>query len=96
MKKVSKKSYAVAVCLAGVFGIVGIEYFYIGRWAEGLLNLALFGATLYFFFTGNILAALVFFAVDFIHSTVTTIMLLTGNFRDGEGAIICYPGQQLK
>lgn len=96
MKRPSKKSYAVAVCLAGVFGVIGVEYFYIGRWAEGLLNVALFGATLYFFFSGNLPMALLFFAVDFLHSTVTTIMLLTGSLKDGEGAIICYPGQQLK
>lgn len=96
MKRPSKKSYAVAVCLAGVFGVIGVEYFYIGRWAEGLLNVALFGATLYFFFSGNLLAAALLFAVDFFYSLGTTIILMTGSMKDSEGAIICYPGQQLK
>jgi hypothetical protein len=32
---------------------------------------------------------------DFGHSLTTTILLLTGNFRDGEGRLVCYPGQKL-
>jgi hypothetical protein len=30
-----------------------------------------------------------------IHALVVTIVLFTGNFRDGEGRIVCYPGQKL-
>ena len=32
---------------------------------------------------------------DLIHSFAVTIMLLTGNFKDGEGRVVCYPGQKL-
>ena len=91
----SEKSYTIAVCLSAVFGVVGIQHFYLGRWAEALLDLALFAATFYFFFTGQILTAILVAAVDAIHTLVVTIMLLAGSFRDGDGRLVCYPGQRL-
>lgn len=91
----SDKSYAVAVCLSAVFGMMGIHHFYIGRYIEGIIDFSLLVLTLYFYFNGELLWALLFFAVDGIHTFIITIMLLTGSFRDGKGMTICYPGQKI-
>ncbi len=91
----SDKSYIVAVSLCAIFGVVGIHHFYIGRYLEGLIDFGLFLTTLYFYITGQLAWALAFLAVDYLHTFIITIMLLTGSFRDGKGKIICYPGQQL-
>ena len=92
----SEKSYTIAVCLSAVFGVVGIQHFYLGRWFEALLDVCLFVATFYFFFSGQILTAILVGLVDAIHTLVVTIMLLAGSFRDGDGRLVCYPGQRLK
>lgn len=91
----SSKSYAVAVCLSAIFGVVGIHHLYLGRYGEFLIDFALFALTIYFFITGNILLAVVFGVVDGLHTFVITIMLLTGTFKDGEGHTVCYPGQKI-
>ena len=93
--EVSGKSYAIAVCLSGVFGVVGIQHFYLERWAEAILDLCLFIATMYLFFTGQILWALLVGAIDALHTLIVTILLLTGTFKDGQGKLVCYPGQKL-
>jgi len=92
----SDKSYVIAVCLSAIFGVVGIQHFYMGRYLEASLDLGMFILSLYFFFTGQIGYALVVLAIDGVHTFVVTIMLLTGSFRDGYGNLICYPGQKLK
>jgi hypothetical protein len=61
----------------------------------GLTDLALSSLAVYCFVTGQWLYALFFLALDFIHSLVTTILLLIGSFEDGQGHIVCYPGQEL-
>ena len=96
MKKIpSEKSYVVAVSLSAIFGVMGIHHFYIGRYIEGIIDLSLFIATLYFYFTGQLGWAVLFFVVDGLHTFIITIMLLTGSFKDGKGHIICYPGQRI-
>ena len=92
----SEKSYTIAVCLSAVFGVAGIQHFYLGRWLEATIDLGLLVATFYFFASGEILSAVLVGALDAIHTLVVTIMLLAGSFRDGEGKIVCYPGQRLK
>ena len=94
-KTKSKKSYTVAVCLSAVFGITGFQHFYLGRNFLGLADLSFSILTLYFFISGQFLYALLFFGLDFFHSLIVTIRLLTGSFEDGEGCIVCYPGQVL-
>ena len=37
----SPKSYATAVILSTPFGFIGLQHFYLGRWAEALLELGL-------------------------------------------------------
>ena len=46
----SSKSYAVSVCLVGVFGTVGVHHFYLGRWLHGAFDLSLVIMTVGFLF----------------------------------------------
>lgn len=92
----SEKSYAIAVCLSGIFGVVGIHHFYLGRWFEGIFDAGMFTATIYLFLTGEPLWAILVGGIDALHTLIVTIMLLTGSFRDGSGKLVCYPGQKLK
>jgi hypothetical protein len=91
----SPKSYGTAVILSSVLGFAGAHHFYLGRWAEGVLDLGLTVGWIYCFARGEPLLGVLFLVADFGHSFVVTIMLLTGNFRDGEGRRVLYPGQQL-
>ncbi|WP_412972302.1 NINE protein [Glaciecola sp. MF2-115] len=95
MKQPSSKSYPVAVCISAIFGVMGIHHFYLGRYIEGLIDLSLFIATIYFYVNGHLFWAIGFGIVDGIHTFIITIMLLTGSFKDGEGNYVCYPGQRL-
>lgn len=93
--KASEKSYAIAVCLAGIFGILGIHHFYLGRWLHGLfdLSLSITGITLIVLHHGLFGWGLL--AIDFLHTMAVTIMLLVGSYKDGLGKVVIYPGQQL-
>ena len=95
MKRRSGKSYGTAVILSGVFGLVGVQHFYLGRRAEGISDVVLTIGWVYCFATDRPLLALLFLGLDFLHTLVTTILLLTGSFKDGSGAIVCYPNQKL-
>lgn len=92
----SDKSYTIAVCLSAIFGVIGIQHFYLGRLVEATIDLGLFIATIYFFITGQIPLALLVGGIDAIHTFIVTIMLLTGSFRDGHGRLVLYPGQKLR
>ena len=95
-QQASTKSYAVAVSLSAIFGVMGIHHFYLRRYFEGLIDLGLFIITMYFYINGDLLWALLFFVIDGLHTFIITIMLLTGSFKDGDGHYVCYPGQKLK
>ena len=92
----SSKSYAIAVSLSAIFGVIGVHHFYLGRYLEGIFDLSLLLATLYCYITGNFLWAVAFFIIDGLHTFIITIMLLTGSFKDGKGRYVCYPGQKLR
>lgn len=92
----SEKNYVVAVCLSAIFGVVGIHHFYLRRYLEGIIDFSLFCVSIYLYTTGHIGWAALTFAIDYLHTFIITIMLLTGSFKDGDGKIICYPGQKLK
>ncbi len=92
----SSKSYAIAVSLSAIFGVIGVHHFYLGRYLEGIFDFSLFVATLYCYVTGNILWAIAYFVIDSLHTFIITIMLLTGSFKDGKGRYVCYPGQKLQ
>jgi TM2 domain-containing membrane protein YozV len=91
----SQKRYATAVVLSAVFGFVGVQHFYLRRFGEGILDLGLTVAWVYCFTTAQFLLGVLFLIADFVHALVVTMMLLTGNFRDGDGHVVCYPGQKL-
>lgn len=91
----SEKSYTIAVCLSAIFGVVGIQHFYLGRYVEATIDFVLFVATIYLFVSGQIIWAIGVGAIDAIHTFIVTIMLLTGSFRDGSGRLVLYPGQKL-
>ena len=95
METPSDKSYAIAVTLSAIFGVVGIQHFYLGRWIEATIDLGLAIATVVLFLLGMPMWALLVGAVDALHTFIVTIMLLTGSFRDGHGRLVCYPGQRL-
>lgn len=88
----SRKSYVAAVCLAAVFGTVGVHHFYVGRWLHGLFDLSLLvAAGIFFFFSAWILAGLFIF-VDVVHNTYFVYKLIIGEYRDGSGKLIRVPG----
>lgn len=91
----SEKNYIVAVCLSGIFGVIGIHHFYLGRYVEGIIDFSMFCLSIYFYSTGQLLWAVLFFVADYLHTFIITIMLLIGAFKDGKGHVVCYPGQKL-
>jgi hypothetical protein len=92
----SHRSYATAVILSAVFGFIGIQHFYLRRWAEAFVDVGLSISWIVCGIRGEWIWAGLFMLLDFGHSFGVTILLLTGNFRDGDGRIVCYPGQKLK
>jgi TM2 domain-containing membrane protein YozV len=96
LETASPKSYAAAVALSSCLGWVGIHHFYLGRWAEGILDVGLSVGWVVSFVSGEWLWGVLFLAADFGHALFATIWLLTGNCRDGEGRRVCFPGQKLR
>lgn len=94
--EVSRKSYTIAVCLSGIFGVLGIQHFYLERWVEAILDFSAFWVAVYLFFTGHILWGVLVALADALHTLIVTILLLTGSFNDGHGKRVCYPGQKLR
>ncbi len=89
-KTLSSKSYIIAISLCMVFGTLGLHHFYTGRYGEGVLDVSLFILSVYFFMNGQILWAILFFAIDALHTFIVTIILICGNGKDGKGHYICY------
>jgi len=93
---VSSKSYFVAVVLSSVFGILGVHFFYLGRFLHGVVDLGLSICGLWFIVTGQPFIGASFLFVDWLHTLVVTIRLLIGIEHDGEGKRIPYPGQRVQ
>lgn len=91
----SPKSYAVAVSLSAIFGVAGVHHLYLQRYVEFTIDFSLLILTIYCYFSGELIWALVFGIADALHTFIITIMLLTGSFKDGKGKTVCYPGQKL-
>ena len=92
MNDASKKSYLVAVCLAGILGTLGIHHFYVGRWLHGLFDLSLLITAIIFFSFSLWFLAILFILVDLIHNTYFVYKLILGEYRDGSGKLIKIPG----
>ena len=91
----SNKSYTAAVCLSGIFGILGIQHFYLGRIGLGIFDLGLSIAGFTLLMVGYPVIGIILLGIDFIHTIIVTFQLLVGQFKDGEGKIVAYPGQKL-
>jgi TM2 domain-containing membrane protein YozV len=92
----SAKSYSVAVVLSSLLGWMGMQHFYLGRWADGLLDVGLSLGWICAFLLGEPLWGVLLLVTDFGHAMLATILLLIGSYRDGEGLRVCYPGQRLR
>lgn len=104
-KQVSKKSYAIAVILSMIFGILGVHHFYLRRWKMAAfdLGLTIIGFSLLFTVPESrplgdvyIISGMLVLAIDFIHTIYVTYKLFVGEYADGDGNIVTYPGQKIK
>ena len=84
----SDKKYGVAVALSGVFGLLGIHHFYLGRFFHGLVDLSLTLTGVYFLMGEQEILGWSILAVDYIHTVVVMIMLLIGAYKDSQGKIV--------
>lgn len=94
-KGISNRNYVVSVILSAIFGVVGIHHFYLQRWAMGIFDFLLFVTTVYFYAQGNFTVAVVFFIADVVHTIIVTYQLMVGQYRDGNGNLVTYPGQKI-
>lgn len=93
---ISQKKYGKAVILSGIFGVIGIHHFYLGRILMGFLDFGLFIATLLFIYIfDTLIIGVTFFTIDLIHTVIVTYWLLTGQYKDGEGKLVTFPGQKI-
>lgn len=95
----SDKRYAIAVILSAIFGVLGFSHFYLGRWGHGLFDLFLTIGGLILISLGSLplfLLGVVMLVIDGIHTFIVTIRLLIGEYRDGKGLKVPYPGQRNK
>jgi TM2 domain-containing membrane protein YozV len=92
MQKSSKK-YATAVCLSGIFGILGIHHFYLGRWFHGMIDFSMTIGAIIFIGMGMEFLGFLLLGIDIIHTFIVTILLLIGAYKDGIGNVVTYPGQ---
>ena len=86
----SKKSYPVAVCLAGIFGTVGIHHFYLGRWVHGLFDLFMMVLGVSLLVLGEPVGLLLLIA-DVVHTVYFTYKLIIGEYKDGSGYWVAIP-----
>jgi hypothetical protein len=93
--RVSDKNYVTAVILSAIFGVLGIQHFYCERYGLGIFDLALSLTAFTLFMWGYELFGGILFLIDMVHTVYITYLLLTGQFKDGEGRLITYPGQKI-
>lgn len=91
--ELSDKSYALAVCLSGIFGVLGIHHFYLERWAMGFFDLGLSITGILLLSNGSYWGILVL-GIDFLHTIYVTYKLSVGEYADGLDRIVSYPGQK--
>ena len=74
---------------------MGIHHFYVGRWTMGLLDLGLFIVVVYCYVNNHSLSAAHIYVIDLVHTIIVTYLLLIGKYKDGQGKLITFPGQQV-
>jgi TM2 domain-containing membrane protein YozV len=94
--KASPKKYVTAVCLSGIFGLLGIHHFYLGRWIHGFVDFSMTIGSIILIAAGLDLLGIILLCIDVIHTFVVSILLLVGAYKDGNGDVVTYPGQNLK
>jgi TM2 domain-containing membrane protein YozV len=94
-KGISNRNYVVSVILSAIFGVIGVHHFYLRRWAMGIFDFLLFVTTIYFYIQGNFTLGTVFLILDGLHTLFVTYQLLTGQYREGDGKLVTYPGQKI-
>ena len=94
-KQLSNKNYTTAVILSGIFGVIGIHHLYLERWTMFLLDFGLFIAMLILLVDEQLFYAYLVLSIDVIHTVIVTYLLLIGKYKDGEGKIIPFPGQNI-
>lgn len=96
----SEKSYGTAVCFSGVFGLLGIQHFYLGRYMLGFFDLSLSVGAFAFIYLGqsieSIVVGMILLLIDVVHSVYVFVKLLAGEYEDGEGRLVMYPGQKIR
>ncbi len=91
----SSKNYITAVCLSAIFGVFGVHHFYLGRWLYGVLDFSLTTIGFILIFIDYMFIGIAILAIDCIHNFIVTILLLIGAYKDGEGKVVTYPGQNI-
>ena len=98
-REYSDKSYVTSAVLAGIFGVIGMHHFYVGRWGHGLFDLSM--TVLGFIaiisadgFSVLMSSGILLLLLDLIHTVYFMYKLIVGEYRDGTGLIIPYPGQR--
>ena len=94
--KQSQKKYTTAVCLSGIFGLLGIHHFYLGRWLHGIADLSMTIGAIILIGSGSKVLGYVVLGIDIIHTCIVSIFLLIGGYKDGNGDVVTFPGQELK
>jgi TM2 domain-containing membrane protein YozV len=94
--KQSEKKYTIAVCLSGIFGLLGIHHFYLGRWLHGILDLSMTVGAIILIGIGFEVLGYVVLGIDIVHTLIVSTLLLAGGYKDGNGDVIAFPGQELK
>ena len=86
----SPKSYFVSVCLAGIFGTLGLHHFYLGRWLHGTFDLTMLILAVIFLFIFFPIAVLLLIT-DIVHTAYFTYKLIIGEYKDGSGRTVSLP-----
>jgi TM2 domain-containing membrane protein YozV len=93
----SDKSFVLSVVLAGVFRILGVHHFYVGRISHGLFDLSLSIVGFSLLMLGFIEPRDSYVAIgvlillgDYMHSAYFIYRLIVGTYSDGKGRLISF------
>ncbi|MEK9843988.1 TM2 domain-containing protein [Thalassospira sp.] len=93
---VSKRSFAVAVSLCGIFGLLGIHHFYLRNIVHGLIDFLMFITAIVCLLNDDpiwVFLGVPILLIDFGHTMWVMYHLFVGKTKDGDGKIVAYPGQ---